>query len=418
MHGLFSTIMAAMVTFCLAIALPAEAANFSKAGGTNSKSNENPQDRPGCDLAGTVFTGNYGTTPCRWSKNNKKPAFAIDYRGGNQVVNHMVDWWNNQFLPDLKNMTAELNAIVVNESRQIGAVFDAQNLNKTSRLTRQKELEQKKRLHPNETTCVAGSFSASLTNAESLTRALAYGFDNDVIARSRNAPNLPSAQGAGADQRVRWQTFCSTFLDPDANGGKNACPSSTTAGALPNGDINIEGFLLQDTIDLSKPEQLAAARAMLWNLVHPVVNEPLDPLSSKSPQGQAYLLHQEHIESVRTIAADAVASIIARRAAIPHGAASGDVKSLREKAGIDSAEISDNPSYNETMLALTKERFFDPNYYAKMANNGGAILQEQTALKAYISMQMQDIYQLQEQINALLAAKASLKLNQNPASGR
>jgi len=62
------------------------------------------------------------------------------------------------------------------------------------------------------------------------------------------------------------------------------------------------------------------------------------------------------------------------------------------------------------MLALTKERFFDPVYFSSMETNPGAIQQEQDAVDGYTTVQLQDIYKMQEQINTLLAARASLKL--------
>ena len=48
-----------------------------------------------------------------------------------------------------------------------------------------------------------------------------------------------------------------------------------------------------------------------------------------------------------------------------------------------------------------------------MGNQVGALKQEQASVKAYITMQMQDLYILQEQINLLLAARASMRLNES-----
>lgn len=400
------------------------AGGFSKAGGEGSNYNKDPDKRPGCDQKGTVFTGGYGADPCRWTKNNKNPTdskgvhFAIDYKGGNQVINHMVDWWNKQFLPDLKNMTAELHAMIINQTRNIGSLVDAQNVNAATRALQQRELEAKKQLQPNEKTCVAGSLTTALTQSESIGRSLSNGFNRDIMARSGNAKGLPSASGPFGDQKARWDIFCKTFHDPDNNAGQSACPNPLKPGILPNGDIDIEGVLFQDTIDLSKPEQLAAAQAILINLVQPAVKEPIDPETAKSPQGQAYLLHQEHIEAVRSVASDVVSSIISRRASIPNVDSGVSIAALRTRAGIDPARISTNPSYNEIMRTLTKERFFDPDYYARLSENLGALRQEQSAIRAYISMQMDDIYQLQEQINTLIAVKNSMKINQTPAPER
>ena len=87
------------------------------------------------------------------------------------------------------------------------------------------------------------------------------------------------------------------------------------------------------------------------------------------------------------------------------------IREIRQRAGVPDDEISDNPSYNEIMLAMTKERFFDPDYYIRMANDLNAIKQEQASVRAYISLQLQDIYTLQEQINALMAARAAMKID-------
>ncbi|HRJ67805.1 MAG TPA: hypothetical protein PLW48_11775, partial [Alphaproteobacteria bacterium] len=88
------------------------------------------------------------------------------------------------------------------------------------------------------------------------------------------------------------------------------------------------------------------------------------------------------------------------------------IQEIRRKAGVPDDQIAEFPSYNEIMQALTQERFFDPDYYIRIANNIGALLQEQTVVNSYITLQLQDIYKLQEQINALVAARAALQLNQ------
>ena len=94
------------------------------------------------------------------------------------------------------------------------------------------------------------------------------------------------------------------------------------------------------------------------------------------------------------------------------------IREIREKAGVSPERISDVPSYNEIMQALTKERFYDPDYFIRIANNLGALKQEQNIVGAYITIQLQDIYKLQEQINSLMGARASIKMNNNPLPSR
>ena len=131
----------------------------------------------------------------------------------------------------------------------------------------------------------------------------------------------------------------------------------------------------------------------------------------------------EHIAAIRNAASHVIASIIARRAPVTYesvsGVTSGDlIKQIRLNAGISEgdgtdeypSEISANPSYNELMLALTKERFLDPSYYLRVQSSISAIEKEQATIEGYVNMQLNDIYQLQEQINTLLAARASYQL--------
>lgn len=92
------------------------------------------------------------------------------------------------------------------------------------------------------------------------------------------------------------------------------------------------------------------------------------------------------------------------------------VREIRVRAGIPPEDVGANPSYNEIMLAMTKERFFDPRYFADLASNMGAMQQNESALNAYISMTLQDIHLLQEQINALAAAKASIRIERGGAA--
>jgi hypothetical protein len=186
--------------------------------------------------------------------------------------------------------------------------------------------------------------------------------------------------------------------------------------------------LLVDTIDLANQDQFHAISAQLQNLVQPQTLEPVTDDVLQSPHGQEVILKREHLKAVQNLVYDVVGGIISRRASIPMGGNSVATKigEIRERAGIDPSRISGSgaagappePSYNEIMLALTKERFFDPEYYARMANDQGAIEQEQTSINAYATITLQDIYKMHEQINALLAARAAMKFEREPAQTR
>jgi hypothetical protein len=612
---------------------------------TGSGSSSPPTNK--CGSKDAPLTGDFGVDPCDLTEDNLNLTGNSNYwaEGGKQFADHLDKWWTNQFEPALKNMTAQLNASRIDQSRQMGSTMDSHNLTKSATAIQQFELQDKANLEPNERICVAGSANAPLANEDYTGTALTGGlvFDHQTRTGGDSATATPKPANATVDMKNQFDIYCKYFDSTKVNAGTSPCPTPTD-GPLPNGDIEVENFLLKDTIDLKKPEEYAAAHAFLTNVVQPRMLNQITPDMLTTSQGKQYVLERQHIDALRNLAASVVASIISRRASIPlpkeaggtaplppastpppppepaptspgsagsyddfiaalermesggsaacrkgkygtgpgaqcqngigysgllqwggdalndlncyagtgnswtggwkgvcaaagihsisdflanpgniqetlvkpwlklmhdrldhyhladggtiwsaacttrcghwitpsgliaayhllgdhvrewlndcsnptHdangttpgnyidrfagydtpfagptcGPAPGQVGSqsgsgtgtpppppkpvgetiydIRHRAGIPDSEIAKDPSYNEIMLALTKERFFDPDYYARMNGNLNAIKQEQSSVKAYISIQLQDIYMLEEQINSLLAAKAAM----------
>lgn len=367
-----------------------------------------------CGGLAAPLLGAFGFNPCQLAEDFLGLSYAQNYYGGEQISNHMDDMWVNDIEPSLRNMTAQLHAGRIDQTRQMGSSLDAHTLTRSARRVQQEELQSHRDNAPSELTCVAGSHLAPLGESYRFSNALKQGFRKDLLKRASGAPGTPAESSAAADQKVRWEEYCETFHDPDTNNGVSACPNPATPGAIPDGDIDVEGFLMQDTINMQDPDQYKTASALLRHLIQPHVNQKVPASAIDSPVGEEAILKQQHLDSVRNIAAEAVASIIAKRASVPQSvftSVGNQIRQIRLKAGIPAADISPAPSYNEVMQALTKERFFDPEYFLRMQGDIGQIKQEQTALNAYISLQYQDIYTLQEQINALLSARAALTLN-------
>ena len=241
---------------------------------------------------------------------------------------------------------------------------------------------------------------------------------SDLAKTSNNAPGTTAAAGPAAQQKVNHDKYCKYFHDKDNNNGVSTCPNPDTNGKLPNADIDIEGFLLKDSYNPKDPDEMVAVTTLLEHLT-PKVKEKPPAITINAEQGKEWVLKTQHLEDVKNIARAAVAAIISRRMGVvpdptqppPVKSTADLVKEIREKAGVPDKDIAKYPSYNEYMLALTKEHFFDPEYFIDLKGNIGAIKQEQNAVNDLITTQQQDIYLLQEQINALKAAAASLKMN-------
>jgi hypothetical protein len=610
-----------------------------------------------CANAGANLSGNFATDPCDLTAINN--TFDFDnyvggqqkkYFGGQQVRDHLEDWWVKNFLPALKSMSKQLTASLIEQTRQFGAMMDAQNITRIGGSQEQAELDLRRDNSPSSMSCVSGTAMPAIAKANSGSNALANGLTKDITKLSANVAPTPTGDAAttttttststtpptispAEDQKKRWDEYCAEFFDPDDNNGVSVCPPPPTPTAddnpkqdeLTNGDIAVEGILLADTIYLEDPHESKAAWALLRNLVYPKISEIIPDSVVNTATGREAILKQQHLDSARNIAANVISSIIAKRASIPStspetkpdedakpvvveggssdaksyalkfaksylpyknsagvwetpgfinmstmemtychrmgslggggnaplgdqsipgpftdkgqkyskfipaatsydawkdavgkkiahgdkafpppegalvffktadsiyghtGIYSGNnkfisvlrhwdpkakatpnipikgipskavvreefmkpgywwnnylgyvippnngesippslpdspgvnIREIRIKAGVDEPLASEDPSYNEIMLAMTKERFTDPEYFIKMQDNTGAIKQEQTAINALTTMQYQDIYRLQEQINALLAARASLKLDAEKKSSQ
>lgn len=610
-----------------------------------------PGPTSNCTASDAPLTGSFATDPCVWSRDSSYTSnwsdnyfgdTFTDHQGGWQVVEYIAQWWNEKGRFGLQDMTTQLHASIIDQTRQIQSMTDTHNITKSARQLQNKENEAKTRIAPNEKTCSAASSPPALAHGESTSNALKKALTSDLIKETNAAASVTAPTSQAEDIVRRFDTYCDTFLDPTVNAGRNNCPSPGTPGGLPDGDINVENFLFKDTIDFAVEDERLAATAMLRNLIYPVALDTPPDGFEDTPQGREWILKNEHLKAVRTIASDAVTSILSRRMALPESAAGGVmmppppvtppagtidmsgggggdyvaylrdlgfreaggncsirelrngnfvglyqmghaalidigclssgapkdadrwgpywtgggacpgitslsqflgncaiqtnaiaayherqwnmmgscvhaqvgslspqgtvlttsgiigsshlvghgctmyylgcggmtaanynsrcnpdasgaprdgnnhpaetrmrglagytmpfgpagagptyvmgpggtveppppprplneiIREIREKAGVPADRISDAPSYNEIMLAMTQERYFDPDYFIRMANNEGALMQEQNIVNAYTSLLMQDVYKLQEQINALMAARAAMKMN-------
>lgn len=359
-----------------------------------------------------TFTGSFATDPSNTTCDNRNLTFVKDYEGGQQFVNYLRDWWNNEMLPAMRDFTAQINSGIIDQTRQFGSMIDSMNQAETQRQIQKAETEAIYRNMPNDLSCTSATFTDDMTKAQYTSDAISRAMKDDLRRElMATSGTTVATSGTGGEMKERWDEYCQYFKDPQENRGHTGCPTAA-AGSIAGADINIEGFLLSDTINMDNPNEHMAAVTTLRHLIYPKPDPTVPENMVDTALGREILLRQQHKTSVRNLAAEIVSDIIARRTAINGTTAGTYIQPIREAAGIPAAEISMNPSYNEIMLAMTKERFMDPEYFVRLGNTMGAIKQEQTMLDAYIALQLQDIYEMQEKINALMVAKAAMKLNE------
>ncbi len=362
-----------------------------------------------CTNVGAYLTGSYANLPC--TETAFQSTWETEAAGGTALTSYLNNsWWPNIAFPRLRELAGQLHAVRINNTQMMGTAIDGQAMNNLAKRQQFTKLKARKRNTPNEYSCVVASNITAISKGSAASNAMTKALKKDLNKRSSSKTVLNV-------HNKKWKEYCKEFHDVKNNNGVSGC-SGDTDGEIPNGDIDIEGILFKDTIDMSNEHEYLAANALLRNLIQPAVRSKITKSSLKSTAGKESILKRQHLEAVRNVATNVVSSIISRRMSIPTEDDENFVKKIRETAGINASRISENPSYNELMLALTKERFLDPSYFLKVQKNPEAIKQEQTSIGSYINIQLNDIYKIQEQINILSAARTALRFNKDPKSSR
>jgi len=371
-----------------------------------------------CTNIGALLSS-FHNQPC--SIVNMYPTYNTDKPGGTKLTSELDKWWVDEALPTLRQLTAQISGFIYTQTQILAITFDAVSFNDYARIRQQEEYKTRKRYSPNEYSCVAASNISALAKARTVSEQLTESLKTEMEKRANGLDDTTGSENINKDFKSRWDDYCQYFKDPESNGGISACNDPDEEGIVKNADIDIEGFLFKDTIDMSSKAARTAVRDLFINLHQSEITNKQKINSNGYITDIEIALKREHTAALRNSAAHVIASIIARRAPVHYetisGVTSGDlIKAIRKNAGVpagagtedDPNEVSPNPSYNELMLALTKERFLDPTYYIRVQGSIPAIQREQASVEGYVNMQLNDIYQMQEQINTLIAAKASI----------
>jgi hypothetical protein len=320
------------------------------------------------------------------------------------------DWWKNRLLPSMKQMTKQLSAAQIDQTRTAGALMDAQLFSESASNKKQRQSEAHLRYRPSDMACQADTVSLGQTKAQQLSKAITRATAMDDAKRRGNDRGSISAAGRGAEMSSLWTEYVAHFCDNE-NGDKGC----TQPGTMPGKHKDIPAMLWGDkqTIDLSNPENLIMMQAALHYLVYPLSSDPIPPGAVESADGhQAILVRRA--ESART---NAIYNVIGQMVGERVGGSGVNVQAIRAAAGIPVADASANASYREAQQALTKDRFNSPEYIVRMVNDPEQVVREQMTISAIRLQILNDIYRRSEELLFLSAAEYSRDLDkQIPSS--
>jgi hypothetical protein len=177
-----------------------------------------------------------------------------------------------------------------------------------------------------------------------------------------------------------------------------------TAETMPH-VTDIAGLLWGDrqTIDMDNGGNQLFVQAAQRFLISPLSADPIArDATSASPGQESWLLRRSHETRVNAIY-NVIGRMVSERAgrARPNADVTSDIRSA---AGIDLTNVSSDPSYREIQQALSKERFYNPEYISSLVDDPSAVVREQGAINAIRLQQLNDMYQRMEEMVFMQAA--------------
>lgn len=322
--------------------------------------------------------------------------------------------WEEVTKPAMQDFVRQLHTFDIENVRMRGAFRDSDQLQDTLEKQRQKQLHSHRRNRPSGDACVVGSAGGSLMHTWELSRAYNNAADRQFLDRSYNRQGTPWASGQDGEIVARWNNYVNTFCDPDQNQGH--VPPGCAAGPEENLDINVEDlFFNHNTIDIRQTNLELARYTMVQNLIQPFIDNPVAPANMNSPETlKTWMLRRS--KTARYQAAFTVMNDLAARR-IPSEGANNSLQQVRStELGMPNFKFSDYPSYNEVMRALTKERFWAEEYFARLEEEPENVARAKANLSALYLMQLRDYYEVLERVALLLAVQVAIDLDKQQIS--
>jgi hypothetical protein len=326
--------------------------------------------------------------------------------------------WQDKWLPAMMDMTKQLSAIQIDQSRMVGSLMDAELVNENIQLKQQKQIEAFRRYQPNETVCQMDSLmrndaancdpaeGCGPTMAQRMATAMTAGYAKEDTERRGNYVGTPGEFGTARYQQYMWDEYVTYWCDPAA--GNQGCTAPGTPG-YQGKHVDLPGLLWGDkqTIDMSVPNNRLMVKAVQRYFISPLVPDPVPPGAVNTPQGQQALLDRRSTEARYNAVFNVVSRMISERSS----GSKIDTSSVRTAAGLPAANASSDASYREIMEALTRDRFHSPEYIVRMVNAPEEVVREQGAINALKMQQMNDLYKRLEEMVFMEAATFAEELD-------
>lgn len=336
-------------------------------------------------------------------------------------------WFHYDYRPSLQDWTNQYGTALMKRAYDYASFLDAER-NIANKRDQQTRAYQSHRAYEDasERTCSAGTIAEGLQRSRYIARQMRRATEREMIALATNHETSAAAQHFSSYEIQRVEEYETLFCEENSNNGDAVCAATMP---LPDADIKIVNTVFnQRTIDIhNDPDLEIALRHLSENIGGKERNAPIEQINIDEGNGQEEMLKRRVDIARRGVARNVMNYITSQR--MPGSRMEEYVRAIRGAAGVKGAHISDNPSYQEVIRAITEEKFLageidgpggvpatvDTNRYGiGLMENEVAVQREKLVLSSMYLVRLRDYYELLERMALTLAVQTAAQLDRDP----
>lgn len=357
------------------------------------------------------------------------------------IANHETWWqttfWNDNFLPGMRNFTDQIVQTLMMEARMIGGFMDAQNHLNSQRVLQEMQADAIKSYTPSDSVCQFGTLTRSLAASQARSRVTQLVMSERSQARQLGKRNSAAASGPQEDRQARLVQFQGRFCDvKDNNSGLNRL-CGDQGGQNANHNLDIDYTRMVDTrptlnIDftngnMTDDEQNVLALAN--NLYAHEVFQRYGSDELKDPTGnrdnRSVYMDLRAVTAKRNAAENSFNTIVGMKTAgtaasrqyvrqvlTNLGMSNDDVNRFMASSAAAGGNAANdvNPSYAAQMEILTKKIYQDPAFYANLMDKPANVQRQYAAMQSFGLMQQRDVFETVLRSEMLLSLIVELEV--------
>lgn len=299
----------------------------------------------------------------------------------------------------LKGAAAQLNASQLDQTRQLGAMTDVQDMNAAAKRIQRMEYKTKREFITTDQGCRFDTTGIYMGPAMSVTRSIAAGGTRDIGDILSNKAGTDSARGRAADTAARVGRARGLFCARYNNGGYPGCAGD--AGEFADAHVLPSRTIFgRPTVDLSDPRTVPALKDVARNIVGYEAPNPMLKDDLKRAAGMEKRMNMRETAAQMDVAGGLVWGVISER--FPSREAP-EIAAMRSHLG---AVPDPKPSEYEIRRQVV-EQLWTPAYYVGLQDVSNATRQKQLYLRAYSVLQLYKLIEKMEKISSVYAIQTS-----------